>query len=995
MTDSLPTTWKRCAYCERTFSKLEHLRRHQRWHTGEKPFKCAFCGRRYARSDVLARHIRNHHPTADDGPEDILIEPAVPPANPQEHGRTSESPDPAHSPGQTQRRCSEASDMSAMLGRPSEQSTTTTECVRFVPSTGGNSPSTIAPQIPARRPNTRRVNNPGDISLTWKSPILGPAPRTDNRERPESIIAAGGDMSDVHSKENARCARTVGDLAPDGDTIEVSRLSENHHARMMQDNETSQPAHLPQEHNLIHPQADIVTPTIGQQYFTIPISPYPEDMDISGEMSAELGGFDTGDIDFTQTYNAPDLLWLESAIINLPKLDSVVPSLPTPGEDNELCQDQLSNHGLSADRLSRVQKAWPTKLVRPIRLIRRLWQTALQHPADNILCHDSTASPSQSPQRSNLTGSRWNMDASCRDRLLQDSHKIFGKEESPYAIPVDQTSNTPQSSMSTTYEAQFPSVEVLDMSLDLYFQRFHPSMPFIHQATFDARSAPSAVLFPMCLIGLSSLDPRGSRDFLRTEWTKLVHACRLELTSQALGKRPPLELITAVAASLLVLNLALCISRRLDENEAHMLCIETLHVSEKHGLFAACDGQELDLDLMGPATDLQRLWKPWARVESVKRMITCLLIIDAMYASLWGTAGVVELDKLEIIAPCKSSLFEAPNAMTFSQEVEKTNAQIIMPRMTLQRMSMLSSAMLGSMGLQALLAAISLQHSVARHRLYPGQLDSSSSGGGGGGSEETQASSTAPVERYALDEHAKNIAPLLAAIPSSRSDYFDREHPHALLLWNGLCMSTTADMDQFELALGRKGAVSAQSALANITAWAKSPAARRAALHASQIFWILSQSRVSEPALLLHEHMIFTAALVLAFYVFKATTTPSTPPSSEQGVAAAAAAAVALGSPVAANLELLQEIDWAEVGTEGLGGATSQVGYCSSATKRFIRSGGCISFGALEAVGERAARKIILNYAHLLDEVAKWEGSEYCEALKAIGDFFKSDSTEA
>ncbi|ETI25567.1 hypothetical protein G647_02341 [Cladophialophora carrionii CBS 160.54] len=884
--------------------------------------------------------------------------------------------------------------MSAMLRRPTEQSTTTVECVRSVPSTDGNSPSTIAPQVPSRRPNARRVNNPGDISLTWKSPILGPALRTDNRERPEPVIAAGGDVSDVQSKENARCTRTVRDLAPDGDTIEVSRLSENHHGRMMQDNETSQPAHLPHEHNLIHPQADTMTPTIGQQYFTIPISPYPEDMDMSGEMSAELGGFDTGDIDFTQTYNAPDLLWLESAIINLPKLDSVVPSLPTPGEDHELCQDQLSNHGLSADRLSRVQKAWPTKLVRPIRLIRRLWQTALQHPADNILCHDSTESPSQSPQRSNLTGSRWNMDASCRDRLLQDSHKIFGKEESPYAIPVDQTSNTPQSPLSMTHEAQFPSVEMLDMSLDLYFQRFHPSMPFIHQATFDARSAPSAVLFPMCLIGLSSLDPRGSRDFVRTEWTKLVHASRLELTSQALGKRPPLELITAVAASLLVLNLALCISvgfGRPDQlllGDSSFIASDLAQVSEKHGLFAACDGQELDLGRMGPATDLQRLWKPWARVESVKRMITCLLIIDATYASLWGTAGVVELDKLEIIAPCKSSLFEAPNATTFSQEVEKTNAQIIMPRMTLQRMSMLSPAMLGSMGLQALLAAISLQHSVARHRLYPGQLDS---GGGGGGSDETQASSAAPVERYAMDEHAKNIAPLLAAIPSSRSDYFDRENPHALLLWNSLCMSTTADMDQFELALGRKGAVSAQSALANITAWAKSPAARRAALHASQIFWILSQSRVSEPALLLHEHMIFTAALVLAFYVLKSTTLPTSP--SEQGAAAAAAAAAALRSPVA-NLELLQEIDWAEVGTEGFGGAKSQVGHCCPA-KRFIRSGGCISFGALEAVGERAARKIILNYAHLLDEVAKWEGSEYCEALKAIGDFFKSDSTEA
>jgi len=51
-----------CSFCNMTFNKKEHLQRHERTHTLDRPYVCDFagCGKTFARRDTLTRHTRLH-----------------------------------------------------------------------------------------------------------------------------------------------------------------------------------------------------------------------------------------------------------------------------------------------------------------------------------------------------------------------------------------------------------------------------------------------------------------------------------------------------------------------------------------------------------------------------------------------------------------------------------------------------------------------------------------------------------------------------------------------------------------------------------------------------------------------------------------------------------------------------------------------------------------------------------------------------------------------
>eukprot|EP00045_Choanoeca_perplexa_P014490 m.170576 g.170576 ORF g.170576 m.170576 type:complete len:314 (+) comp16693_c1_seq1:3049-3990(+) len=51
---------KHCSYCGKQFASLAHVLRHERVHSGDRPFPCDICGKRFSQKGNLRTHRRRH-----------------------------------------------------------------------------------------------------------------------------------------------------------------------------------------------------------------------------------------------------------------------------------------------------------------------------------------------------------------------------------------------------------------------------------------------------------------------------------------------------------------------------------------------------------------------------------------------------------------------------------------------------------------------------------------------------------------------------------------------------------------------------------------------------------------------------------------------------------------------------------------------------------------------------------------------------------------------
>lgn len=323
-------------------------------------------------------------------------------------------------------------------------------------------------------------------------------------------------------------------------------------------------------------------------------------------------------------------------------------------------------------------------------------------------------------------------------------------------------------------------------------------------------------------------------------------------------------------------------------------------------------------------------------------------------------------DAVQLIIPCHDSLFKANSSSRWMQLI-RSGKRILMPMIKSPSETVdlpaLDSPVVDDICLHAVLAMIQLRLSESYHRLICNRANYP----------------FVPCHTYAMDGRARCLTTLQVQVMNaySSNDYsLERMNPNCLVMWHHMCMTLTADMQIFNLAAGRDGAEAARRALDDIAAWSQTPSARRACLHAAEIFKILSNRKASDDIMFFSAYALFSAGLVLGLYTFMVVVPQSTTTEVQVG---------------AASIEVLDDtIDWQQVDCEGFN-ITGNQSFTTAPTEipaiKFIRNGGTIYIrGVTHQGGYQSARRILLDYGGLLKDTGKWSVRKFAYVLHIMSD---------
>lgn len=520
---------RKCTLCDREFSKLEHLKRHELARksslsdlcaafdqlgsdTRQRPFECSICKKRYSRrsvtdhftfaawdqgltrsSDVMNRHKKAHKQADLD-------------TNPLVNGDQSQHPPPAPHPTAT----NAGSELRSIIS----QSSPTRQPADDVPG--------------ARNHPDGAQNIPGQVVLDHVHPIPSQPPQStyDDFARPYDLShpAQPGPEDEARHHQRLFLRSTYGSSAPGTETTRQLTTEQSVAA-------PSRPPDLP--------QGELPDALVGHDFH------FP---------SSELLLADLFDLDSLPM--PTPLMYRPESVISSHQGANLVGNQAgrSRASHSSGCTSQAPSHATATDpgsiksipliRFLKTEHYWSVRPDRLLGSVDSLWVDLISSSKDQLFLDPeflySGAEAAIDLAVGKASSSALKLDESSRHRLQQrfmsreipstpcieswlerqhqhqQQHQQFVGNNlcQSAALGLEVPFGDEMDMSPVSMQPTFPTKETLELLLHLYFRHFQPIFPIINRPTFVARTASSSMLCVMCLIGLTILRTEGATSFV-------------------------------------------------------------------------------------------------------------------------------------------------------------------------------------------------------------------------------------------------------------------------------------------------------------------------------------------------------------------------------------------------------------------------------------------------------------------------------------------------
>ncbi|OWZ48953.1 early growth response protein 1 [Cryptococcus neoformans AD1-83a] len=214
-------------------------------------------------------------------------------------------------------------------------------------------------------------------------------------------------------------------------------------------------------------------------------------------------------------------------------------------------------------------------------------------------------------------------------------------------------SQSPLSAIPPSVEEVIQNPAFIFASLESFFSHAAHIFPFIHRATFDARSCHPSLLFGMMCIGLH-MTREGSGD---VDQQRAIYCYKAGLRAldgvTEISQEKSTDTLTIIHAHLLLemyAIMALCGSHTMQGLRLHSQCVE---LSRKAGLMESYPTQP------SVTQDLDSLWRQFVRAESHKRALYSLYGFDSAWYHFLSRPRCLSHLEIKHELPCGDDLWNA------------------------------------------------------------------------------------------------------------------------------------------------------------------------------------------------------------------------------------------------------------------------------------------------------------------------------------------------